>query len=256
MKHPDDRPVDERDLHAYVDGELDASRRLQVEAWLAGHPGDAARVHDYRHIRERLHRRFDPVLAESPPESVAAPGARPGVPARRAAVAALMLVSAALGWWSRGPAEAPVQADLVQPAAFAHRVYSTDLRRPVEIPAGERVSLDRWISQRMHTELQAPDLSRQGLRLIGGRLLPSTDRMAAQFMYEDGDGQRVTVYVRRIAGGDGSREFHYREQGDLHVLYWLDGGMGYAIIGSRPVAGLLDVAGAVRARLTATEHAP
>jgi anti-sigma factor RsiW len=31
-------PVTEDELHAYVDGELPAERRADVEAWLAAHP--------------------------------------------------------------------------------------------------------------------------------------------------------------------------------------------------------------------------
>src|SRR3954451_2735386 len=34
-------PVTEDELHAYVDNELPAERRDDVEAWLAAHPGDA-----------------------------------------------------------------------------------------------------------------------------------------------------------------------------------------------------------------------
>ena len=39
--------VSEHELHAYVDGELSPQRRVALEAWLAGHPEDAARVRDY-----------------------------------------------------------------------------------------------------------------------------------------------------------------------------------------------------------------
>ena len=38
-------PVTEDELHAYVDNELPAERRGDVEAWLATHPDDAA-LHD------------------------------------------------------------------------------------------------------------------------------------------------------------------------------------------------------------------
>ena len=37
-------PVTEDELHAYVDNELPAERRGDVEAWLATHPDDAERV--------------------------------------------------------------------------------------------------------------------------------------------------------------------------------------------------------------------
>ena len=41
-------PVTEDELHAYVDGEIAADRRGAVEAWLASHPEDAARVAQWR----------------------------------------------------------------------------------------------------------------------------------------------------------------------------------------------------------------
>ena len=40
--------VAEEELHAYVDGELAPDRRVAVEAWLASHPEDAARVAQWR----------------------------------------------------------------------------------------------------------------------------------------------------------------------------------------------------------------
>jgi anti-sigma factor RsiW len=36
--------ITEDELHAYVDNELPTERRGDVEAWLAVHPDDAARV--------------------------------------------------------------------------------------------------------------------------------------------------------------------------------------------------------------------
>ena len=39
-----EQPVTEEELHAYLDGELAADRRAAVEAWLAAHADDAAKV--------------------------------------------------------------------------------------------------------------------------------------------------------------------------------------------------------------------
>ncbi len=44
MMKDNELPVMDDELHAYVDGELPADRRAAVEAWLATHPDDAARV--------------------------------------------------------------------------------------------------------------------------------------------------------------------------------------------------------------------
>ena len=42
------------DLHLYMDGEMDAARRIAFEAHLAANPALAARLHDYLHQREML----------------------------------------------------------------------------------------------------------------------------------------------------------------------------------------------------------
>ena len=60
------RPVDDRDLHAYVDGCLDTQRRIEVEAWLAEDPASAERVNAYRSQIDQLHDLFDGVLRVLP----------------------------------------------------------------------------------------------------------------------------------------------------------------------------------------------
>jgi len=48
-------PISDIDLNAYVDGELDARRRIEVEAYLESNPEVAARVmHDMR-VRDEIH---------------------------------------------------------------------------------------------------------------------------------------------------------------------------------------------------------
>ncbi|HYY38717.1 MAG TPA: anti-sigma factor, partial [Xanthobacteraceae bacterium] len=53
-----DPRVTEEELHAYVDGELAADRQRTVEAWLASHPEDAARVAQWRAQAEAIRARF------------------------------------------------------------------------------------------------------------------------------------------------------------------------------------------------------
>jgi len=275
-----DNSVSDFDLQAYHDGELDAAGRLRVESWLSAHPEDAQRLKGWRDIDQRLHQRFDSILADASTDGGIAraadqrrfsgrSGALSGL-ARAAVLAGLMIGSGLLGWSLHPPGEvagvAPqlasgaivagqpdsgqagelrVQTDLIRPALFAHQVYALDGQRPVEVPAIRQASLNRWVSERMHTPLRAPDLSGQGLSLMGGRLLPSSNRMAAQFMYQDARHKRTTVCVRRISGG-GRSDFQYREQGDLNAFYWVDHAMGYAVIGEQPATALIAVAGAVQ----------
>src|SRR6201987_1063168 len=61
-------PVTEDELHAYVDDELPAERRGDVEAWLAAYPEDAERVQSWRAMAEALHARYDQVANEPVPQ--------------------------------------------------------------------------------------------------------------------------------------------------------------------------------------------
>src|SRR6202051_4845433 len=61
-------PVTEDELHAFVDNELPAERRGDVEAWLAAHPEDAERVQSWRAMAEELHARYDSVADEAVPK--------------------------------------------------------------------------------------------------------------------------------------------------------------------------------------------
>src|ERR1700710_3151801 len=59
--------VTEDELHAYIDNELPAERRGDVEAWLATHPDDAERVESWRAMAAALHARYDSVADEAVP---------------------------------------------------------------------------------------------------------------------------------------------------------------------------------------------
>jgi anti-sigma factor RsiW len=63
------RPTD-RDLQAYVDGELDAKRRAEVRAALRSDSELRAIVRRYQAQRRALRRLFDPVLEDPLPETL------------------------------------------------------------------------------------------------------------------------------------------------------------------------------------------
>src|ERR1700738_3647389 len=61
-------PVTEDELHAYIDNELPAERRGDVEAWRSTHPDDAERARAWRAMAEALHARYDGVADEAVPK--------------------------------------------------------------------------------------------------------------------------------------------------------------------------------------------
>ncbi|NIE85050.1 anti-sigma factor, partial [Burkholderia sp. Tr-860] len=52
-------PPDDHDLHAYVDGRLDANERAAVERWLASHPERAEQVRQWRRDAQALRAAID-----------------------------------------------------------------------------------------------------------------------------------------------------------------------------------------------------
>lgn len=235
-------PITDADLHAYVDGALEPARRNEVEAWLAANPEAAATVHRYREMNRELRALYDPVLAEPLPPRLQVRARH--MPWRAvAAGVAILATGAVLGWTLKPDPELlithSIEQQLVRPAAFSHRIYSAEKLHPVEVRADQEQHLVQWLSRRLNTDLKAPNLAAQGYVLVGGRLLPSTDRMAAQFMYENPRGVRVTLYVRRGAWENSESIFRYSESADANTFYWVDGPFGYALSGNIARAELL-----------------
>jgi anti-sigma factor RsiW len=234
-----DRQVNEAQLHAYIDGALNEAERSEVEAHLAAHPDDAQRVRAYRAQNEALHRAFDAVLDEPHSMVVGAPStARPSRwrwPMALAATFAGGAVIGALLQATLGAARAPDgPAPIARQAALAHDAYMPEVRHPVEVAASDEQHLVAWLSKRLDTPVRAPSLASSGYRLLGGRLLPSAGEAGAApvalFMYEDARGKRLSLLVRREPSG-GDTAFRYAQQGSTHVLYWIDGPLGYALAG-------------------------
>ena len=246
--------VNEDELQAYADDRLDERRRAEVAAWLDSHPAEAGRVEDYRRQNEALHALFDPVLDEPVPQCLQNPQTEPwrGMPLlRHAAVVAWLAIGGTLGWFLHGAQDArsgPTMA-LARQAAVAHVVYTPEVRHPVEVGAEQEAHLAAWLSKRLGASIRVPHLSEAGYELVGGRLLPGASGPAAQFMYQDGRGQRLTLYVRTDGGSSRETAFRYARENNIGVFYWIDGQLGYALSGDLEKPELLKVAQAVYRQL-------
>ncbi len=237
-------PVTETELHAYIDGQLDATRHAAVEAYLAANPAEAERVHAYTRQNEQLHALFDSTLDEPVPETLRMRPAR-RAPMRYAALLAAAIMGGVLGWTLRGEEPLTLSTSLPQQAALAHVVYAPEVLHPVEVGAREEAHLVSWLSKRLGAPVQAPPLSDAGYELVGGRLLPGEAGPAAQFMYQDARGNRLTLYVRSAADGNRETAFRYAQEDKVGVFYWVDGSFGYALSGEIERPQLLRVAESV-----------
>jgi anti-sigma factor RsiW len=251
-------PVTEDELHACVDGELPAGRAAAVERWLTVHADDAARVAAWRAQADAIRARYGAVADEPvPPRFDLDALARPARDWRRLAAAAIILAflfGGGAGWLGRGVWDgvAPAQAVTAE-ALDAHRLYVVEVRHPVEVSGADPAHLGQWLSRRIGYTLRAPDLDATGLKLIGGRLLPSpAGAAAAFFMYEGTTGERFTIYCRRAKTPESA--LRYRTAGTVGSFFWAGDDVAFVVSGPADRARLQKVAEAVYEQIEARQQ--
>ena len=229
--------VGEDELMTYVDGRLSPERVEAVRAYLAVHPDVQERVSQYAEHRQALRAAFGTQVVEPIP-------GRPRVARLLAecrsgryrwftqitAAICLIVLGGIGGCAARdivpllvSPAPEVVARMIVAGAIASHRTFTVEIRHPVEVGADQEAHLVQWLSKRLGRLLVVPDLAATGFRLMGGRLLPAEGGPAAQLMYENDRGGRLTVYLR--AGIAGETKLYQADNG-LAAFYWADEGLG------------------------------
>lgn len=227
----DNQSINDTELNAYLDGQLEQAKNQKVEQALRDDVSAREKLKVQQEINRSLHAIYDPVLTEEIPRHLL-PNTKliPLFMAISASVL-LFLFGGIFGWQAHLQLEQskPMEVNLVQQAAFAHAIYTAETEHSVEIKAVQHEQLNSWLSRRLKTLLKAPNLNIVGYKLIGGRLLPSTqNRMAAQYMYENTDGVRITLYVRR-GNWKTSQPIAYQQRNGYAMFYWSDKKLGYAL---------------------------
>jgi len=249
------REFSERDIHLALDSELPQDERAAYERWLETHPDMQAKSRRYEADRDLLRGAVAGILDEPVPERLAKvmAGETPSMLRssgplgwRMAAAAALIFAAGGLGGYFLGASGwRPVNGTAIQladGAIAAHAIYAAEKLHVVEVGADQKEHLVGWLSKRIGLTLVAPDLSAEGFELIGGRLLPAAaTKTAAQFMYQDRTGNRISLYVARDSSNT-ETGFRLLEEGDTRALYWLDDGYGCAVAGNLPEEDLVKVA--------------
>jgi anti-sigma factor RsiW len=177
-------------------------------------------------------------------------------PASFALTAAWLSLGVALGWQMQLALPHDDMPPMVRHAAVAYATYASEVAHPVEIQASNEDHLETWLSKRLGMNLQAPKLETVGFALMGGRLLAGTHGPAAQFMYEDGDGRRLTLYVKtQEMGYDKSRSFEFAQEREINAFYWIEGGTGYVLSGNLGRADLWKVADEAQRQMSSPHEA-
>jgi anti-sigma factor RsiW len=245
-------PIGDDDLQAWVDRRLPQDRHATVEAYLAAHPDVASRLAAYvaqnTGLSDALRAKFEePIPAGLRIDTLLA-RRRNRMAGHLARAASLLLVAglgAAMGWAGHGWTDNGSQLRVATASAVAaYETFTVEVRHPVEVRADEGAHLVQWISNRLERPITPPDLSPLGWRLMGGRVLPTAHAPAAQLMYDDDHGTRLTVYLQPM-GIDGE-EFRYTQQGDIRTVVWAERRLALVVTGKMPRDAIMAVATRVR----------
>jgi anti-sigma factor RsiW len=255
------RPIGEEELHAWIDGQLDADRQPAVLHYLQDHPEIDRQVATWREHRQELRAAFASLAADPiPPRLGLERLIQQRLASRRMAwrmVATALLafgLGGASGWFLHTGLQAPGDAAitlLAQSAVSNHIVYTADRRRPTELGAQQRDDLAHWVSNRLNHQVEPPDLSAAGFSYLGGRLAATADGPAGLFMYDGPQSVRLTVFVLPLKAAS---EIPIRHIDFAHVdgCAWIDKGVGYTVVGKLPPPELRRIAERVRQQLSGT----
>ncbi len=247
--------TDKDQIMAYIDGQLDTATRAAVEADASAMAEIAALQRQSDAIRTLYAPAgTEPVPARLDPHRLALVAQRRRWASMRQVAVLLVFLGIGIitGWLNRpDPATPQIYDRLIADAVSAHAVYVAENRHAVEVPGTDAEHLSTWLSNRLDTSLAMPDLSANGLTFLGGRLLPASaipGGRAAQLMYEDAGGERLTLYITPATGVDGPT-LENASFGTDNALYWANTTFTCTIVGSQTPEALQVIAASVFSQL-------
>ena len=234
------------DLAAYLDGELPPYRRAVVERHLRNCPQDAARVAAWRRGDAALRfalaepangtqgRDFTPLIRDARRS-----GRRLALGWVQAAAILVAVAGGAGAWWLRD--QQNTYSELANAAAASYLAGTAVLVTPGDAADRDRLMDD--ISTHLGVRVAAPDLTRFGFNLAGGQLLAGSDHPAAQLIYVDARGRRVSCFLKRV-DFDGESYWEYSEAGGVPGVHRLGEKLGWVVLGDLSATELRQIADA------------
>lgn len=238
-------------LVGYVDGELDPETAGKIEADMVRDPELRRRVEIFRSTSHFIKAAFEPAAKEPVPRALleAVRRARFGsaVPVRRwrqaglalAASIVLLVAGAAGGFYSavmdRGESGQSNHLHWVEEMVNYYKVYADDDRRLVEVGGDRRADIEEWFSERLHHAMRVPDLSDQGLKFRGGRLVALDGRPATMMVYDGMGAGPVAFCITPVETVQQLSPAPARLHG-FQVIYWARSGYLFLLAGTADTA--------------------
>jgi anti-sigma factor RsiW len=165
-------------LHAYVDGELDPAKTLELEAHLAENPSARAACETLRGMSAAIRAKVDyhPAPAEFARRLSASVPLAPDEKPRRFARPRWLLSAAAfagvavLAWVAATLVMRPGENERLATEVLASHVRATLAGHSYDIASSDQHTVKPWLSARLTFSPPVTDLSAHGFELTGGRL--------------------------------------------------------------------------------------
>lgn len=229
-------PPSERDLHAYVDHQLDDADRRLVETYLASNPQMAAQVRAWQHDAQQLRAALSGALQQPVNQELDPALIRQRLKhqsRRHLASAAMLLIAVSVGGLSGWQAREMTLASTSLPMTDAMQAYRLIAQQGI-LPADYKVSADGdmqgWLDRYFTRANRLPDLSGAGFKPVSGRLLSTEQGPAAMVVYEDQGGHKISFYVRPPGPKNNLLPRGSRSDGELQAEYWSGSGYNYAMV--------------------------
>ncbi len=233
----------EEDIHAFIDGELDAARAAAVEDAAGRDPVLAHRIASFRADKRLLAEVYGTIAGEALPQEWRARVAGRARPRRgswttpfAAAAAALVLLLASVTVY-RFAVPKPVETatsgeESIVREALAARSDALKPREVVKVDGMDAAG--RVVADALKLRLKAPDLARMGYRLVSVRVygdMPGGS--SVELVYRGAANRDFALYVRHPSGA--VRFDQYKRDG-LRVCIWQDDVLGTVMTGRMSAA--------------------
>ncbi len=243
-----------RYLQAYCDGEIEASKMLEVEAHLetcssCRHAVEAeqafreelrtkiAREPVPRHVAERLRSALNEVEEVERRRPTYAPAWGERAPLLALAASVLLVVGVVLGYLI-GQSDSKAEVHPLVMELVGEHTRITLREDPAELSTRDTQQVALWVQGRIGHAVHVPDYSSTGIQLLGGRVTRLGGRPAAYIVYEKGrniislfsfPGYEASLSGLKEIRRDG-RTFLTGEYRGQQMLLWESGNMTYVLI--------------------------
>lgn len=230
-------PPSERDLHAYVDGQLNEADQTTMDIYLAANPEVSEQVLAWQRDAQSLRAALSGELHRA-----ANPELDPGFIRQRLrrnrtrhyATAAVLLIAVSVGGLSGWQAREMTLATSTLPmadAVQAYRMFAVKDDMASDWSPTKVSDAQGWLDSNFAQANRLPDLAAAGFKPVSGRLTPTEQGAGAMVVYRDAQGRTLSFYIRPPGEHNHLLPRGSRRDGELQADYWSGSGYNYAMVG-------------------------